>query len=566
MHPTNAAAAPFRFLALLTALGILPGLTRAQSPDPTLPPPPERAVVPVPLDPKLPTLFVVGDSTAASNGGVAVGWAVPTPSYFDLAKLNAANRARAGRSSRTFLTEGLWDKVLADLKPGDFVLIQFGHNDGGAINEEPPGSKSPLRARGSLPGLGDESREIDNVVTKKHEVVRTFGWYLRKFINDARAKGATSIVLSPTVRNIWKDGKVERGPGEYGKWSAEIARTEGVAFVDVTTIIADQYEKMGEATVKKFFPRDHTHTNADGAELNAASVVAGLKALGNHPLDRFMAAKGLEVPIAASGTARTPDFLAWLHLPEPANPKLPTLFLIGDSTVRNGRGDGVNGQWGWGEPIVAYFDAAQINVVNRAVGGLSSRTFLTLGHWERVLAMLKPGDFVMMQFGHNDNGALNDTSRARGTIKGLGEDMEEIDNLLTHKPEVVHTYGWYLRKFIADTRAKGATPIVCSLVPRKTWKEGKIVRSKDSYAGWAEQVAKSEGVSFVDLNEIIARRYDELGAEKVEPMFADPHTHTSAAGAELNARCVIAGLKGLKVNPLATCFSARTQDVGAYSP
>jgi lysophospholipase L1-like esterase len=318
---------------------LLTASLRGQSPggDASVPPPPappERAVAPVALDPKLPTLFVVGDSTAASNDGVAVGWAVPLPAYFDQAKLNVANRARGGRSSRTFLTEGLWEKVLADLKPGDFVLIQFGHNDGGAINEEPPGSKSPLRARGSLPGVGDESREIDNVVTKQHEVVHTFGWYMRKFINEARAKGATPIVLSLTVRNIWKDEKVERGPGEYGKWSAEIARAERAAFVDVTAIIADQYEKMGEETVKKFFPRDHTHTSADGAELNAASVVAGLKALASHPLDRFMAAKGLEVPTAASGTARPEDFLAWLHLPEPANPKLPTLFLIGDSTVR----------------------------------------------------------------------------------------------------------------------------------------------------------------------------------------------------------------------------------------
>ena len=96
----------------------------------------------------------------------------------------------------------------------------------------------------------------------------------------------------------------------------------------------------------------------------------------------------------------------------PANPALPTLFLIGDSTVRNGRGDGANGQWGWGEPLVDYFDPAKINVVNRAVGGLSSRTYLTMGHWDRVLAMLKPGDFVMMQFGHNDDGPLDDR-RAR---------------------------------------------------------------------------------------------------------------------------------------------------------
>ena len=74
-----------------------------------------------------------------------------------------------------------------------------------------------------------------------------------------------------------------------------------------------------------------------------------------------------------------------MRQPEPGDPTLPTLWLIGDSTVRNGRGDGSNGQWGWGEPIVAYFDAAKINVVNRAVGGLSSRTFVSQGHWDRVL-------------------------------------------------------------------------------------------------------------------------------------------------------------------------------------
>jgi lysophospholipase L1-like esterase len=99
--------------------------------------------------------------------------------------------------------------------------------------------------------------------------------------------------------------------------------------------------------------------------------------------------------------------------------------------------------------------------------------------------------------------------------------------------------------------AVGATPIVCSLIPRKIWKEGKIVRNKESHAGWAEQVAQAENVAFVDLNEIIASRYDELGPEKVEPLFGDEHTHTTAAGAELNAQCVVAGLKSLNPDPLA---------------
>jgi hypothetical protein len=77
-------------------------------------------------------------------------------------------------------------------------------------------------------------------------------------------------------------------------------------------------------------------------------------------------------------------------------------------------------------------------------------------------------------------------------------------------------------------------------------------------------VAATEGVTFVDLNEIIARRYDELGPEKVEPMFADPHT--SPAGVELNAVCVIAGLKGLQANPPETFFSAKSATVGDSPP
>jgi lysophospholipase L1-like esterase len=244
----------------------------------------------------------------------------------------------------------------------------------------------------------------------------------------------------------------------------------------------------------------------------------------------------------------------------PANPKLPTLFLIGDSTVRNGRGDGAGGQWGWGEPLFDFFDPAKINVVNRAVGGLSSRTYLTLDHWKLVLDMMKPGDFVIMQFGHNDNGPLYDASRARGTLPGAGDETKEIDNPITKQHETVHTYGWYLKKFVEEARAKGATPMICSLIPRKIWQDGKIARNDKTYAGWARQVAEMEKAPFLDLNEIIAARYDALGPEKVEPLFADPHTHTSRAGAELNAECVVKALKALPEDPLAKYFSQKAKN------
>jgi len=518
---------------------------QAPPPGPPMPPPPAAQ----PANPALPTFWVTGDSTANNNDHK--GWGDPLAAYFDPAKINVVNRARAGRSSRTFYSEGLWDKVRDSLKPGDYVVIEFGHNDGGAPDKAP--------FRGSLPGLGEETQEV-TVRNGDKEVVHTFGWYIRKFINDAKAKGATPIISSPTIRNIWTDGKVERSMGHFNQWDAEIAKAENVLYIDHSTAIADVYDKMGQDKVKALFPGDHTHTSQEGADINASLVVAGLKGA-RSPLMAFLSAKGQDVPpypaAPAGGAAR-------MRLPEPANPNLPTLFLIGDSTVRNGRGDGAGGQWGWGEPIVDLFDTTKINVVNRAVGGLSSRTYLTQGHWERVLAMLKPGDFVMMQFGHNDDGSLADPARARGTIHGVGDETQEVDNPITKQHESVHSFGWYLKKFVADTKAKGATPIVCSLIPRKIWKDGKIARNTDTYAGWARQVAESEHVGFIDLNEIIARRYDALGLEKVEPLFGDPHTHTSRAGAELNALCVISGLKALPKDPLAPYLSAKAEPVAAY--
>jgi lysophospholipase L1-like esterase len=245
---------------------------------------------------------------------------------------------------------------------------------------------------------------------------------------------------------------------------------------------------------------------------------------------------------------------AQVALPEPANPQLPSLILIGDSTVRNGRDDGQRkgaaGQWGWGNPIAAWFDPAKVNVVNRAVGGLSSRTYITSGHWERTLAFVKRGDIVVMQFGHNDASPVNDTSRARGTIRGTGDETQEIDNLLTHEHEVVHSYGWYLRKFVADIRARGATPVICSPIPHKQWDAaGHAKRDKDTYGGWAAAVAQAEHVGFIDLNEGIARRYDALGHDAVVQLFPqtvpDEHTHTNWAGAVLNAEVVVQGLRAL---------------------
>jgi len=226
----------------------------------------------------------------------------------------------------------------------------------------------------------------------------------------------------------------------------------------------------------------------------------------------------------------------------------PTIWLIGDSTMKNGTGKGAGGLWGWGDYFYRQFDTMKISIKNCALGGRSSRTFITQELWEKVLAKVNRGDYIIIQFGHNDRSPVNDSTRARGTIKGTGNEKEEIDNILTKKHETVHTYGWYMRKYIADSKAKGAIPIVCSLTPRNIWEKGKVVRSSEDYAKWAEEAATNEKAFYINLNEIIAGKYEAIGEETVRIKFflITDHTHTTEAGAILNAESVAEGIKSLK--------------------
>ncbi|HEX7652622.1 MAG TPA: SGNH/GDSL hydrolase family protein [Verrucomicrobiae bacterium] len=268
-----------------------------------------------------------------------------------------------------------------------------------------------------------------------------------------------------------------------------------------------------------------------------------------------LVALALVVPLASSaqlvdGQPTNETQVAARRENVPANTNLPSVFFIGDSTVRNGHGLGDGGQWGWGDQIATYFDTTRINVVNRALGGTTARTYYR-DFWPRTLSLIKSGDVVLMQFGTN-GGPINDASRARGELHGIGDESQAITNQVTKKFEVVHTFGWYELKMVAEARAKGATPIICSLIPRNTWKEGHVVPAgTNSAAGWAADAAVSGQVPFIDLNGIISRQYEQLGQAKVAALFVpNAGPHTSLAGARTNAQAVIAGLKGLPHYPL----------------
>ena len=247
---------------------------------------------------------------------------------------------------------------------------------------------------------------------------------------------------------------------------------------------------------------------------------------------------------AAEDPSRAKDFVV-----DPSR-TYPMLFIVGDSTVHNAH----RVQRSWGDVIAAHFAADRIRVENHALGGRSSRTFITQGWWELVLKAAKPGDFVLIQMGHNDSGPLDDTSRARGTLRSLGEETKEIFNPITQQKETVHTYGWYLRKYVADARAKGMTPILCTPIPHCPVAQVKPGEVEDSaYVRLTAAVAEAEKVALVDINRLTMAEYAKLTPEEVKSRHFTPADgiHTSIAGAELNAHSVVSGLRLLKDCPLA---------------
>ena len=248
-----------------------------------------------------PVVWFTGDSTvknADKDDDGMWGWASQAATVFDTTKVQLVNAARAGRSTRTFIKEGLWDAVYQNLKPGDFVTIQFGHNDICPITD--------AKARGVISGTADTCHvfKLDN---GDYEVVYSFGWYLKKMIDDCREKGATPILVSLTPRNEWPGGKVERRDGSYGKWYREVVAETGVEFVDVHNISADFLDKkfavkqlpqdkekakakMAELKEKagaKYFKKDHTHTSKLGAQMNAQSFARGLRQ-NKSPLAQYL--------------------------------------------------------------------------------------------------------------------------------------------------------------------------------------------------------------------------------------------------------------------------------------
>lgn len=483
-----------------------------------------------------PVLFLVGNSTMrtgtlgnGSNG--QWGWGFYAHEYFDESKITVENHALGGTSSRTFYNR-LWPDVKKGIRPGDWVVIELGHNDNGPFDEG--------RARASIKGISPtDSLNVTIKETGVKETVYSYGEYLRRFVRETRALGGHPILMSLTPRNAYAEGsprRVVRVNETFGLWAKQVAKEMNCPFIDLNEISARKYDQMSEWKFNYHFYLDHIHTSAFGAQLNARSFAEGISNSSRRDLKPLKAMmKNTELP--TTGVKR--------------EKKKPVLFITGDSTVKNADKD-EDGMWGWGAVASEVFDVSKITIQNSAQAGRSCRSYLREGRWDKVYNDLRPGDFVLIQFGHNDLGREVDYGKARNDITGTA-DSSHVYRVRTNdevRNEVVYTFGWYLHKMIDDVRQKGATPILVSLTPRNEWQGGKIERRNDTFGKWYREVAEQTGVTFIDLHNISADALDEIGQGAARDYYRKDHTHTSKRGAILNAQSIAKGLRSIQ-SPLA---------------
>ena len=236
--------------------------------------------------------------------------------------------------------------------------------------------------------------------------------------------------------------------------------------------------------------------------------------------------------------------------PSPAgryrNAGKPVAFYVGDSTMRTlTDGNGWSGEWGFGLFAQEWFDKNELVVENHALGGTSSRTYYNY-EWPTVKQGIREGDYVVISFGHNDGGSLWEK---RSTISGTSAtETREVTNDRGVK-ETVYSYGQYLRMFVDETIALGATPILCSRTPRGSFSNGALSLD-NNYRQWAKAIADEKGIAFIDIEGVANPMYTAFGEWKVTQLYYNGTLHTSLIGAWHNAYCAALSIAANESNPL----------------
>lgn len=231
------------------------------------------------------TVRLAGDSTMAVGGGGSgtQGWGVFLSQFLTIP---VVNNAVGGESARSYSDQGRFDSLVNSAQRGDFVIIEFGHNDGsaGAVDN------------GKQDAVGD-GYNITSTVTNasgQHILIHSFAFYIENAIVALLNKGAIPIISSQTPDNIWANGQIA-GPNRFVTYAQSIGTRRSITYVDHYAYTAAAYDALGETQTTTFYPNDHLHTSPAGALAVAKAFVRGLLC-GNSSLKSRVNSAGQAVP------------------------------------------------------------------------------------------------------------------------------------------------------------------------------------------------------------------------------------------------------------------------------
>ncbi len=346
----------------------------------------------------------------------------------------------------------------------NYMLIQFGHND--------------LESKDHLP---------------RQTTMAEYEANLRRYIEEARAANIKPILVTPITRRYFEaDGKIHSDLTGHADTMKKVAAEMKVPLIDLHRDSIAYLDKIGEkegntlAITKKdddgktIF--DKTHLDWKGSYI-FGRIVAVDMGKADHELAKYVKPEAATLP---------PEGVKAMKIIEGGPVKI---VLVGDSTV--------NAEGGWGKGFCAIM-TPNVTCINDALNGRSSKSFIDEGAWAKALA--EKGDYYLIQFGHND-------------MKGKGPERET-------DPET--TYAANIRRYIRDTRAIGAIPVVVTSLSRRNYRDGKLVEDLNAYSAAAKRVGMEENVTVIDLNAMSTKLLEGMTQEQADQFDATGHADQRA--------------------------------------
>lgn len=465
-------------------------------------------------------VFIIGDSTAKTYGPAYTtgGWGEYIQNYFDSSKVNFINKSENETSSRSFINRGMLNQVLEEIGKGDYLFIQFGGNDSNEKLESLPELYVDVGTpdkNGIYPVIEAEKVNTPRELISAYKSMPykdqyysyengSYKWYLKQYIDGVKSKGAIPVLVSPSARLEFDDkGLINDSFGVNNSYITAMKQLAGemnVEYIDMFSATKQMYEDLGQRESEKLHD-----IKPDGS----------IDVINYGKYGAFKTAEILSKLIEKS------ELEIGNYLTEPKKTVTKTeslreavLYIVGDSTVcdHNKNMNYAIDKKGWGVYLGDYLSDS-IKVNNLAVDQASSKSFISEENYKTMIDTIKPGDYLMIQFGAYDSKQNTKDENLKYTDPKL-----DIENSNSFKHFL---YEYYLKPAFD----KKANPILISPVSeRKFDSSGKFKNTYEDYTNAVKELAYEFEVPFIDLNNLSYKYYESLGIENsknIQALYKD---------------------------------------------